>query len=107
RECQDGEAICALRARRGERALELVESAHLHGVHLETQPVGRVLRVPHLPDRAGFHRIPEDRDTRQPGYRVLEELQPLPAEVPGQGTHARDVAARLSQTGYEPIPHRI
>src|SRR5215471_5174106 len=107
RECQDDEAIRMPLARRSERARELVEPTHLQGVHLETQPAGRLLRVPQLPENAGFHGIPEDRDARHPGDRVLEDLQPLPAEVPCQGTHARDVAAWPPQTGHEPIPNGI
>ena len=43
----------------------------------------------------------------EPGHCMREQLQLLPTEVPRQGRHARNVAARLPQAGHEPIPHGI
>src|SRR5439155_3300347 len=46
-------------------------------------------------------RIPEDCHARKAGYDLLQELQPLPAELRGEGGHPGDVAARVCQAGDE------
>ena len=73
-------------------------------MHGDSQGPGRDLRVLQFKLLDSVCRIPEDGDTRSPGYRFLEQRQPLSAQFRGKYAQPRDVSTRPGEAGDEPVP---
>ena len=87
--------------RRSKGPVELVGTVHLKHVGIDTQgPSGGLQRVAL---RHGARCIPQDGHPCARRRRVLEEFQPLVAEVTGLERQPSDVAARVRQAGDKPV----
>ena len=91
----------------GERAGEIVGAARLDRGEREAQARRRVAHLfedHRVGDVVG---IPQQRDARRRRDDLLDELQPLRAEVRRNNGVAGDVAARMRKALHQSGPHRI
>src|SRR5262249_50993295 len=85
--------LCAFRRDRSERAVEVFDASQLDRLQLQMQRSGSTLRLLVIEHGSPDSGIPEDRDPRESGTQLLEQLQPLPAELWGHRAVASDVSA--------------
>ena len=78
---------------------------HREDLHFERSSHG--LRVSHLNRENGIARKSQKRDTRETRDELFQELEPLPGHLADDRGVPRDVAARSSETVYEPGPHGV
>jgi hypothetical protein len=52
-------------------------------------------------------RTTDDRDAREPGHRLLEELQPVSSEVRPDQCHSGHIAARVGDPVHDAATHRV
>src|SRR5262249_33680115 len=89
-----------------ERSLEFLGSLCLDAVEVDPDGLGDLLDFPHHQQGVGVARIQEHADSGYAGYHLLEEPQPLAAQLRGGHTiEPPDIPARPSQAGDEAVEH--
>src|SRR5712692_1282702 len=98
-----GETVGALLPDLRERRLEITGLFEFNRHECDAECPGCELRVLVVGHEAGEARLPDDRETRELGDRLFEQLHQFPAKLWGLDRHSRDVTTRPREACYKPV----
>src|SRR5262249_47400892 len=98
---QDQKRASALLGGYVESALKLSRIPHRQDLQLYAEHLGRTLYVSDHGLRSRVPRIDQNSHPGDPGHRLCEQLEQLPADLCDKATHPRDVPAWPREAGGE------